>query len=282
MAWFSKVAPGPRGPVETRLKVPEGGLWERCPSCQEIVYKQEIEKNARVCPRCDHHYRIGARERLELTCDGGSFVEHDAGLEPVDALDFKDSKRYRDRLRVARRDKPEPEAFVSGMGRVAGIPVSIGSFEFSFLGGSMGSVVGEKIARLFDRATEHRCPAILFCASGGARMQEGILSLMQMAKTTGSLARFRAVHQPYIPVLTDPTTGGVAASFAMRGDICLAEPKALIGFAGPRVIEQATRQKLPPGFQRAEFLVEHGMVDMIVSRPRIPETLAQLINLLVG
>ncbi|MFH1808498.1 MAG: acetyl-CoA carboxylase, carboxyltransferase subunit beta [Pseudomonadota bacterium] len=282
MAWFSKVAPGPRGPVETKVKLPEGGLWERCPSCNEIVYKDEREKNFQVCPRCTHHYRASARQRLLWTCDAASFVEHDANLAPSDPLDFKDSKRYRDRIKASRKAGPEGEAFVGGMGKIQGIPVSIGAFEFSFMGGSMGSVVGEKVARLFDRGREHTCPVILFCASGGARMQEGILSLMQMAKTTAALAAFRGVKQPYIPILTDPTTGGVAASFAMQGDVSIAEPKALVGFAGPRVIEQTIRQKLPEGFQRSEFLLQHGMLDLIVPRPELPATLARLIRLLVN
>ncbi len=281
MAWFSKVAPGPKGPVETKVKVPEGGLFARCPSCSEIVTKQEIEAHAQVCPRCGHHYRIGARQRLEVTCDPGSFVEHDQKLAPLDPLEFKDVKRYRDRIKAARKTHPEGEAFVGGMGRIDGLPVAIGSFDFSYMGGSMGSVVGEKVTRLFDRATEHRCPAVIFCTSGGARMQEGILSLMQMAKTTAALTAFRTVKQPYIPVLTDPTTGGTAASFAMLGDIAVAEPKALIGFAGPRVIEQTIRQKLPDGFQRSEFLLEHGLVDMLVPRQEIPATLARLIRMLV-
>lgn len=280
MAWFSKVTPGPKAGAETKVRVPEGGLWQRCAKCNEIVYKQEIEDNAQVCPRCGHHYRISARRRIEITCDPGSFVEFDQGLEPVDTLDFKDSKRYRDRLKAARKG-PESEAFVGGMGRLDGMPISIGSFEFRFMGGSMGSVVGEKISRMFDRASEQRCPAIMFCASGGARMQEGILSLMQMAKTTAALTRFRQVRQPYLPVLTDPTTGGVAASFAMQGDICIAEPEALIGFAGPRVIEQTIRQKLPEGFQRSEFLLEHGLVDMVIPRAEIPAMLARLSRMLV-
>jgi len=282
MAWFSKVTPGPRAKVETKFKVPEGGLWQRCPNCSEIVYKQEIENNCNVCPRCTHHYRVGARQRLQMTCDPSTFTEHDQDLSAVDALDFKDSKRYRDRIKSSRKSAAENEAFVTGMGRLSGVPVSIGAFEFSYMGGSMGSVVGEKVTRLFDRASEHRCAAIIFCASGGARMQEGILSLMQMAKTTAALANFRRQRQPYIPILTDPTTGGVAASFAMLGDVCVAEPKALIGFAGPRVIEQSIRQTLPPGFQRSEFLLEHGMVDMIVERPAIPGRLKQLIDLLAG
>jgi len=282
MAWFTKVAPGLKERTETRVKVPEGGLWQRCPGCSEIVYNEEIEKNCQVCPRCLHHFRVSARQRIAMTCDPTSFIEHDAKLTAADPLDFKDSKRYKDRVRTARRSVNENEAIVCGMGRIGGRPISIGAFEFDFLGGSMGSAVGEKVVRLFDRAAEHRCPAIIFCASGGARMQEGVLSLMQMAKTTGALAQFRRIRQPYIPILTDPTTGGVAASFAMQGDVCLAEPKALIGFAGPRVIEQTIRQTLPPGFQHAEFLIEHGMVDLIVARPQIPETLGKLIDLLAG
>lgn len=282
MAWFSKVEPGPRLRVETRVKVPEGGLWERCPGCSEIIYKQEIETSFRTCPRCGHHFRIDARTRLRLTCDVDSVVEQDSNLESADPLDFKDTKRYRDRLRAARKKVGDGDAFVSALARVGGRQVSIGAFEFAFMGGSMGSAVGEKVARLFLRATEHRCPAVVFCATGGARMQEGILSLMQMAKTTAALSLFRSVRQPYFAVLTDPTTGGVAASFAMQGDVCIAEPRALVGFAGPRVINQTIGQDLPPGFQRSEFLLEHGMVDLIVPRPEIPGVLRQLIDLLAA
>jgi acetyl-CoA carboxylase carboxyl transferase subunit beta len=278
MAWYHRV-PAPKLPPEQRKSRMEG-LWIKCDGCGEIVYKAEVEKNLEVCPKCDEHFPLPVRRRLDLVLDPGSFVEHDLGLESTDPLQFSDSKKYKDRIKSISKSSSETEAFVSGLGRVAGREVSIGAFHFGFMGGSMGSVVGEKVTRVFERATVLRVPAIIFSASGGARMQEAIFSLMQMAKSSAALARFRAVRKPYISVLLDPTTGGVAASFAFLGDVILAEPKALIGFAGPRVIEQTIRQKLPEGFQRSEFLVKHGMIDAIVHRKEMRERLAQILGLL--
>ncbi len=280
MAWFHKT---PRSKLPARDKRARmEGLWIKCDGCEQTLYKQDVEKNLEVCPKCEHHFPLNVRKRLELVLDPGSFRELDLGLESSDPLQFSDSKKYKDRLRSSARSSGESEAFLSGVGRIAGHEVSIGCFHFGFLGGSMGSVVGEKVTRVFERAAELRLPAIVFNASGGARMQEGIFSLMQMAKSSAALARFRETRQPYISVLLDPTTGGVAASFAFLGDVILAEPKALIGFAGPRVIEQTLRQKLPEGFQRAEFLLKHGMVDAIVPRRELRDRLAQLLGLLAA
>ena len=278
MAWYHKV-PAPKLPAELKRARMEG-LWIKCDGCGEIVYKAEVEKNLEVCPKCEEHFPLPVRRRLDLVLDPGSFVEYDRGLETTDPLQFSDAKKYKDRVKASARTSGEGEAFVSGLGRLAGREVSIGAFHFGFMGGSMGSVVGEKVTRVFERATVQRIPAIVFSASGGARMQEGIFSLMQMAKSSAALARFRAVRKPYISVLLDPTTGGVAASFSFLGDVILAEPKALIGFAGPRVIEQTLRQKLPEGFQRSEFLLEHGMIDCIVHRKEMRDRLAQLLGLL--
>jgi acetyl-CoA carboxylase carboxyl transferase subunit beta len=277
MAWYHRV-PAPKLPAEQRKSRMEG-LWIKCDGCGEIVYKADVERNLEVCPKCDEHFPLPVRKRLELVLDPGTFVEYDLGLESTDPLQFSDSKKYKDRIKSAAKNN-ESEAFVSGIGRLAGREVSIGAFHFGFMGGSMGSVVGEKVTRIFERATDRKLPAIIFSASGGARMQEAIFSLMQMAKSSAALARFRQVRRPYISVLLDPTTGGVAASFAFLGDVIIAEPKALIGFAGPRVIEQTIRQKLPEGFQRSEFLVKHGMIDAIVHRKEMREKLSQLLGLL--
>jgi acetyl-CoA carboxylase carboxyl transferase subunit beta len=278
MAWYHRV-PAPKLPPEQRKSRMEG-LWIKCDGCGEIIYKADVEKNLEVCPKCDEHFPLPVRKRLDLVLDPGTFDECDIGLESTDPLQWTDSKRYRDRIKASARTATESEAFVSGLGRLAGREVSIGAFHFGFMGGSMGSVVGEKVTRIFERATERKIPSIIFSASGGARMQEAIFSLMQMAKSSAALARYRVVRQPYISVLLDPTTGGVAASFAFLGDVILAEPKALIGFAGPRVIEQTMRQKLPEGFQRSEFLVKHGMIDAIVHRKEMRDRLAQLLGLL--
>ena len=278
MAWYHRV-PAPKLPADQR-KARLEGLWIKCDECGEIVYKQDVEKNLEVCPKCDEHFPLPVRKRLDLVLDPGSFVEHDLGLESTDPLAFSDSRKYRERIKQSAKTSGEQEAFLSGLGRISGRPVSVGAFHFGFLGGSMGSVVGEKVTRVFERATEQKIPAIVFSASGGARMQEAIFSLMQMAKSSAALARFRAVRQPYISVLLDPTTGGVAASFAFLGDVILAEPRALIGFAGPRVIEQTIRQKLPEGFQRSEFLLQHGMIDAIVHRRELRDRLSQLLGLL--
>jgi len=278
MAWFHKV-PTRKQPAQDKRARMEG-LWIKCDGCEAIVYKQEVEKNLECCPKCGHHFPMGVRARLDLVLDPETFQEMDLGLESTDPLTFSDSKKYKDRLRASGRTSGEPEAFLSGLGKLAGREVSIGAFHFGCLGGSMGSVVGEKVTRVFERATERKIPALVFNASGGARMQEGIFSLMQMAKSSAALARFRETRQPYISILLDPTTGGVAASFAFLGDVILAEPKALIGFAGPRVIEQTLRQKLPEGFQRSEFLLKHGMIDAIVPRRELRDRLAQILGLL--
>ncbi len=255
------------------------GLWGKCDECNGILLREDFERNLNVCPSCNHHMAWPARSRIADTCDPDTFVELDTGLEPLDPLGFADSKKYKDRLKSTRKATGENDAFVSGLGRIDGHEVSVGCFLFEFMGGSMGSVVGEKVTRVFERATEKRIPALIFSASGGARMQEGIFSLMQMAKTSAAISRFRAVKKPYVSVLLHPTTGGVAASFSWLGDVTLAEPKALIGFAGPRVIEQTIRQKLPEGFQRAEFLLEHGMIDAIVDRKDLRAKIAQVIGL---
>src|SRR3954453_11522780 len=276
MAWYHRV-PAPKLPPEQRKSRMEG-LWIKCDGCGEIVYKQEVEKNLEVCPKCDEHFPLPVRKRLELVLDPGGFVEHDLGLESTDPLQFSDSKKYKDRIKATSRTSSETEAFVSGIGKLAGREVSIGAFHFGFMGGSMGSVVGEKVTRIFERATDRRVPAIVFSASGGARMQEAIFSLMQMAKSSAALARFRSVKNSYISVLLDPPPGGVAASFAFLGEIIVPEPKALIGFAGPRVIEQTLRQKLPEGFQTSEFLLQHGMIDAIVHRKEMRDRLAQLLG----
>jgi len=267
-------------PEGKRVRVPRG-LWVKCEFCGEIIYKKEMEKNLDVCPKCNHHFRIGSQKRLAMIFDEGSFVEFDAGLEPVDALDFKDMKRYKERLKSSQKTLLCKDALVCGEGRINGQRVMAAIFEFEFMGGSMGSVVGEKIARLIEKGVDNCCGIVIFSSSGGARMQEGIFSLMQMAKTCAALGRLRKAGLPYISVLLDPTMGGVTASFAMLGDIIIAEPKALIGFAGPRVIEQTIRQKLPEGFQRAEYLLEHGVIDMIVERKDMKDTLGKLLKMLL-
>ena len=281
-AWFSKkpritsTGPEPESAKASRMR----GLWAKCEVCDEIVYRQDLEKNLNVCPLCGHHLAWPARARLAALLDPDSFEEFDKGLDPQDPLGFTDSKKYKDRLKATCKALGESEAFICGIGRIEGQKVSVGCLLFEFMGGSMGSVVGEKVARVFERAYQLKCPAIVFSASGGARMQEGIFSLMQMAKTSAAIARFREIRRPYISVMLHPTTGGVAASFSWLGDVILAEPKALIGFAGPRVIEQTIRQKLPEGFQRSEFLREHGMIDAIVNRKDLRAKLAQILGLL--
>ncbi|HET6422027.1 MAG TPA: acetyl-CoA carboxylase, carboxyltransferase subunit beta [Geobacteraceae bacterium] len=279
MSWFKRE----RKPINQngakKIRVPEG-LWTKCQNCSEAIYSKEIEKNLNVCPKCDHHFRIPAGKRISLILDEGTFVEHDADMQSVDFLNFRDSKSYQERIDAAVAKGNGKEAVICCEGRIDGVPVQLAVLEFSFMGGSMGSVVGEKITRLIERAVECRTPVVIVSSSGGARMQESILSLMQMAKTSAALARLRENGLPFISVLTDPTTGGVTASFAMLGDVNMAEPKALIGFAGPRVIEQTIRQKLPEGFQRAEYLLEHGMVDVIVHRKEMKPTLARLLKML--
>ncbi|HUK57061.1 MAG TPA: acetyl-CoA carboxylase, carboxyltransferase subunit beta [Nitrospiria bacterium] len=273
MAWFKKDKSG----EGKRLKIPEG-LWLKCDSCKEVVYRKEIEKNARVCPKCNYHFPISIGERITLMLDEGSFKEWDAGLSPMDPLNFKDSVRYRDRLKTAQDKTHQREAMVIGEGTINHLPVVLGVFNFSFMGGSMGSVVGEKILRAAEKAVDRRWPLILVSSSGGARMQEGILSLMQMAKTSAAMARLAEARIPFFSILADPTFGGVTASFAMLGDIVIAEPKALIGFAGARVIEQTIKQQLPEGFQRSEFLLDHGMIDLILERKKLKQTLAKLLT----
>ncbi len=264
---------------EKRIKTPEG-MWIKCDACLEIIYKPEIERNLNVCPKCNYHFRIPALERIRSVVDDGTFQEFGGDLESVDMLVFTDTKKYTDRLKEAKKKTSRKEAVITGAGRINGIDVVLGVLDFEFLGGSMGCVVGEKVAVAAEQALEQRRPLIVFSASGGARMQEGTLSLMQMAKTSAALARLSEAKIPFISVMTDPTTGGVAASFAMLGDIIISEPRALIGFAGPRVIEQTIKQKLPEGFQRAEFLLEHGMVDMIVERTKLKPTLTQILRFL--
>jgi acetyl-CoA carboxylase carboxyl transferase subunit beta len=254
--------------------------WTQCNACRQMLYRREVERNLMVCPKCNYHFRISAAARLNLVIDEGSFVEFDEALEPMDPLHFKDRMRYPERVKESQQSTLRKEAMVGGKGTIQGQPLMVGVMEFEFMGGSMGSVVGEKVARLAERAVDERYPLVIFCSSGGARMQEGILSLMQMAKTSAALARLKEKGLAYISVLTDPTTGGVSASFAMLGDVILAEPKAIIGFAGQRVIEQTIKQKLPEGFQRSEYLLEHGMIDLIVERKEMKKTLGRLLDML--
>jgi acetyl-CoA carboxylase carboxyl transferase subunit beta len=276
MSWLERLVPSR---IKTRRRtrsVPEG-LWSKCPGCDSVLYRAEVERNIYVCPKCSHHMRISARQRLEFFLDHDTVEEVAAGLEPQDPLKFKDSKRYRDRLMQAQKATGEKDALVVARGRLKGREIVVAAFEFKFLGGSMGSVVGERFRRAVRIAVQDRIPLVCFSASGGARMQEALFSLMQMAKTSAALARMNEERVPYISVLTDPTTGGVSASLAMLGDINIAEPNALIGFAGPRVIEQTVRQKLPEGFQRSEFLLEHGALDMILDRRQMRDAIAEIL-----
>ncbi|WP_437881263.1 acetyl-CoA carboxylase, carboxyltransferase subunit beta [Pseudomonas sp. LRF_L74] len=259
-----------------KSSVPEG-LWHKCPSCDAVLYRPELQKTLDVCPKCNHHMRIGARTRLDIFLDADGREEIGAELEPVDRLKFRDSKKYKDRITAAQRDTGEKDALIAMSGSVEGLPVAVCAFEFSFMGGSMGAVVGERFVQAANVALEKRCPLICFAASGGARMQEALISLMQMAKTSAVLARLREEGIPFVSVLTDPVYGGVSASLAMLGDVIVAEPRALIGFAGPRVIEQTVREKLPEGFQRSEFLLEHGAIDLIISRQELRPRLARLL-----
>jgi acetyl-CoA carboxylase carboxyl transferase subunit beta len=279
VAWLQKDKKAVEEDLEKRPKSGEG-LWVKCNHCREIIYRKELERNLRVCPKCDYHFPITVEERIGLVLDEGSFQEWDTELSPTDPLGFRDTQKYRDRLKTAQEQTGRRDAMVSGVGAIEGRPVALCVFHYGFMGGSMGSVVGERIFRAAERAAGSRIPLIVITASGGARMQEGILSLMQMAKTAAALGRLQQAHVPYVSILTDPTYGGVTASVATLGDVILAEPKALIGFAGPRVIEQTIKQQLPPGFQRAEFLLEHGMVDRIVERKKMKQTLATLLSCL--
>ncbi len=279
MTWFEKIMPS-RIKTERRTRSVPEGLWIKCPSCDAVLYRAELERNLHVCPKCNHHMRVGARDRLNRFLDEDSAQELAEQVEPEDPLKFRDSKRYRDRLQAAQKQTGEKDALVVLAGTLKGLPVVACAFEFRFLGGSMGSVVGERFVRAAEHCIEHRASLVCFSSSGGARMQEGLYSLLQMSKTSAALARLADAGLPYISVLTDPTTGGVSASLAMLGDLNLAEPRALIGFAGPRVIEQTVRQTLPEGFQRSEFLLEHGAVDMIVDRRDLRERIAALIAML--
>ncbi|MDA3901877.1 MAG: acetyl-CoA carboxylase, carboxyltransferase subunit beta [Desulfuromusa sp.] len=278
MAWFQKKKTSIAVTEKKNVQVPEG-VWTKCKNCQEIIYAKEVQRNLNVCPKCDYHFRIGARERIDLILDEGTFIEMDAKMRSVDFLDFKDTKKYKERIQAAVKKVGDGDAVICGEGHLDGLPVVVAVFDFSFMGGSMGSVVGEKITRAIEKGLESNAPMLIFSSSGGARMQESIMSLMQMAKTSAALARLKAAGIPYISVLTDPTTGGVTASFAMLGDLNIAEPRALIGFAGPRVIEQTIRQTLPEGFQRSEYLLEHGMVDMIIPRKEMKQKLSQLLRI---
>ncbi len=281
MSWLEKLLP-PKiqqtDPSERR-SVPEG-LWIKCPACETVLYKTDLEQNLNVCPKCGHHHRIGARARLDAFLDPEGRYEVGQQVVPVDALRFKDSKRYTDRLKEALESTGETDALVVLGGAVHSIPVVTACFEFDFMGGSMGSVVGERFVRGVEAACEQKTPFVSFAATGGARMQEGLLSLMQMAKTNAALTRLAKAKLPYVSVLTDPTMGGVSASFAFMGDVVIAEPKALIGFAGPRVIENTVREKLPEGFQRAEFLLQTGAIDMIVDRRELRAVVARLVAML--
>lgn len=274
-SWLGKILPGVGRSTSKKSDVPEG-LWRKCVKCGAFLYRPELEKNLNVCPKCDHHMRIGARQRLALFLDDASGNEFAAELEPIDRLKFKDTKRYKDRLAGAQKSTAEKDALIAMRGTVNRDPVVAVAFEFSFMGGSMGSIVGEKFVQAVDTAISNRCPLVCFSASGGARMQEALFSLMQMAKTSAALEKLKAERLPFISVLTDPVYGGVSASLAMLGDINIAEPSALIGFAGPRVIEQTVRQQLPAGFQRSEFLLEHGAIDMIVHRHELKDKIQGL------
>jgi acetyl-CoA carboxylase carboxyl transferase subunit beta len=277
MAWFKK-ARKPIAPAGDKAsRVPEG-LWVKCPGCTQIIYNKDLATNQNVCPKCAHHFRIGATDRLRGLLDGGEWTEHFANLASNDPLRFTDTKPYRERLRATRQSTGMSDAVIVATGRLDGIDVVVAAMEYTFIGGSMGVVVGEKITRAIEMALERRRPVIIVSCSGGARMMEGALSLMQMAKVSAALARLDRARLPFISILTDPTTGGVTASFAMLGDLNIAEPQALIGFAGPRVIEQTIRQKLPEGFQRSEFLLEHGMLDLIVDRRDMKSAIARALR----
>ncbi len=281
MSWFEKLMPSRiRTEGKSKRTVPEG-LWTKCPACDAVLYRTELERNQDVCPKCDHHMRISARRRLDLFLDREPRAEIGAEVQPTDPLKFKDTKRYSDRLKQAQKGTSETDALVVMRGQVEGIPLVAAAFEFAFMGGSMGSVVGERFVRAVNASIEHNVALVCFSASGGARMQESLFSLMQMSKTSAALARLSGAGVPFFSVMTDPTMGGVSASLAMLGDINIAEPKALIGFAGPRVIEQTVRETLPDGFQRSEFLLDHGAIDMIVDRREMRERVATLLAMLI-
>ncbi len=276
MSWFEKLMPSRISTEKRTRSVPEG-VWIKCPKCDAQLYRNELERNMQVCPKCDHHMRIGARQRLAFFLDPDEQQEIAPNLEPEDPLKFRDSKRYRERINIAQKKTGEKDALIAVTGTLHGRPIVACAFEFAFMGGSMGSVVGEKFSRAADHAAKNKIPMISFAASGGARMQEALFSLFQMAKTSAALARMGEQKVPYISVLTDPTTGGVSASLAMLGDVNIGEPRALIGFAGPRVIEQTVGQTLPEGFQRSEFLLDHGAIDMIIDRRQMRAQVADLL-----
>ncbi|MDG6286033.1 acetyl-CoA carboxylase, carboxyltransferase subunit beta [Glaesserella parasuis] len=276
MSWIEKILGKTSSSSSGKSKIPEG-VWTKCTSCEQVLYSEELKRNMQVCPKCDHHMRIDARTRLLSLLDQDTAEELEAELEPQDVLKFKDLKKYKDRLTAAQKQTGEKDSFIVMYGKLYDMPMVVASFDFEFMGGSMGSVVGAKFVRAAEKALSENIPFICFSASGGARMQEALFSLMQMAKTSAVLAKMKEKGVPFISVLTDPTLGGVSASLAMLGDINIAEPKALIGFAGPRVIEQTVREKLPEGFQRSEFLMEKGAIDMIVHRKEMRDTLARLL-----
>jgi len=280
-SWLDRIRPSSiRSDAKSRGNIPEG-VWKKCPKCGAALYRPELEKNLDVCPKCQHHMRVGARRRIDLFLDKEGRVELNAGLEPVDRLKFRDTKKYKDRLASNQKLTGEKDALLTFKGDVEGVPVVVAAFEFSFLGGSMGAIVGEKFVRAVKLCLDENKPLVCFSASGGARMQEALISLMQMAKTSAALERLKQANLPFISVMTDPVFGGVSASLAMLGDVNIAEPNALIGFAGPRVIEQTVREKLPEGFQRSEFLLEHGALDMIVSRQEMRPTVSSLLSMLM-
>lgn len=277
MSWIEKILPKAKTQTAEKKNIPEG-VWSKCSACNAVLYAAELERQMMVCPKCDHHMRISARKRIDSFLDVGDRQELGAEFEPQDILKFKDSKRYKDRISAAQKSTDETDALVVMSGKLQGIPVVAAAFEFSFLGGSMASVVGARFVAAVEYCLEHKVPLVCFSASGGARMQEALFSLMQMAKTSAALAKMSEQGIPYISVLTDPTMGGVSASLAMLGDLNVAEPKALIGFAGPRVIEQTVRETLPEGFQRSEFLLEKGAIDMIIDRRQMRDTLARVLS----
>ncbi|MCX8034621.1 MAG: acetyl-CoA carboxylase, carboxyltransferase subunit beta [Thermodesulfovibrio sp.] len=276
MAWFKRKEPK----IEKKVKIPEG-LWVKCENCKEIIYRKELENNFKVCPKCHYHFRISAKERISIMTDSGSFIELDPELKSPDPLGFKDTLSYKDRLLENEKKSGIKEAAIYGDAKINGKEVVIAVLDFSFMGGSMGTVVGEKVTKAAERAVERKVTLVVVSSSGGARMQEGMFSLMQMAKTAQAIGKLKEAGQLYISVLTDPTFGGVTASFAMLGDIIIAEPKSLIGFAGPRVIQETIKQQLPEGFQRAEFLLEHGMIDLVVERKELKNTIYKIIDILV-
>ena len=281
MNWFTRLLPLISTDGASKKAVPEG-LWDKCPACSAVLYRVELEHNQEVCPKCEYHMRIGARKRLKNLFDDDTIIEFSENLEPVDLLKFKDSKKYKDRITASQKATGEKDALITVEGKINDFPLVVAAFEFRFMGGSMGAVVGEKFVRAVNHCLEHDLPFVCFSASGGARMQEALFSLMQMAKTSAALGKMRRRGLPFVSVMTDPTMGGVSASFATLGDVNIAEPNALIGFAGPRVIEQTVREKLPEGFQRSEFLLEHGAIDMIVPRLEMGDRLVNILSMLMN